>query len=348
MRVGGEERVIAAEDAGRYRDGLGVMPPAGLPDAFLEAVPDALRSIVARYARTTGPFHTAEPAGRYGLDRAALEAPLAALESEGALVRGELRPGGSGREWCDAEVVRRLRRASLATLRREIEPADPRALGRFLPDWQRVDRPGGARGADALREALGSLQGLALPPAQWEGEVFPRRVADYGPACAGRAGRAGRDRVGGRRAPAAWAAAGWRIYFREDAPLLGPAARRPGARGPGGRRAARRAGGRGELLGRPAGGGRGAARGGVHRPLGAGLGRARSPTTSGCPCGRPGACPPSRGRAPGRAAAWGAAGARRRRSRAAGRWPSACSPTPPRPTSAAGPWPSCWWSATAC
>ncbi len=221
VRVGGEERVIAAEDAGRYRDGLGVMPPAGLPDAFLEDVPGALQSIVARYARARGPFHITEPAGRYGLDRAALEAPLAALESEGALVRGELRPGGSGREWCDAEVVRRLRRASLATLRREIEPADPRALGRFLPDWQRVDRPGGARGADALREALGSLQGLALPAAQWEGEVFPRRVADYGPAWLDElAARgeivwvgAGAGGVGGGRVA---------IYFREDAPLLGP------------------------------------------------------------------------------------------------------------------------------
>ncbi len=221
VRLGGEQRVIAAEDAGRYRDGLGVMPPAGLPDAFLEDVPGALRSIVARYARARGPFHITEPAARYDLDRAALEAPLASLESEGAIVRGELRPGGSGREWCDAEVVRRLRRASLATLRREIEPADPRALGRFLPDWQRVDRPGGARGADALREALGTLQGLALPAAQWEGEVFPRRVADYGPAWLDElAARgeivwvgAGAGGVGGGRVA---------IYFREDAPLLGP------------------------------------------------------------------------------------------------------------------------------
>ncbi len=221
VRVGGEERLIAAEDAGRYRDGLGVMPPAGLPDAFLEDVPGALRSLIARYARGRGPFHISEPAARYALEAGALEAPLAALESEGVLVRGELRPGGTGREWCDAEVVRRLRRASLAALRREIEPADPRALGRFLPDWQRVDRPGGARGADALREALGTLQGLALPAAQWEAEVFPRRVADYGPAWLDElAARgeivwvgAGAGGVGGGRVA---------IYFREDAPLLGP------------------------------------------------------------------------------------------------------------------------------
>ena len=190
----------------------------------------------------------------------------------GALVRGELRPGGSGREWCDAEVVRRLRRASLAALRREIEPADPRALGRFLPDWQRVDRPGAARGVDGLRDALAPLQGLALPAAQWEGEVLPRRLADYGPARLDElAARgeivwvgAGAGGVGGGRVA---------IYFREDAAPARPAARRPGAPRARRRRAPGGAGRRGELLGRPAGGRGGAPRGGVHRALGDGLGR---------------------------------------------------------------------------
>ncbi len=231
IRLGGEERVIAAEDAGRYRDGLGAMPPSGVPGAFLETVPDALRGIVARYARTHGPFHAAEPAGRYGLPAGALEASLAALEATGSLVLGELRPGGSGREWCDAEVVRRLRRASLAALRREIEPADPGALGRFLPDWQRVDRPGGTHGVEALRDALANLQGLALPPAQWEAEVFPRRVAGYGPAALDElAARgevvwvgAGAGGVGGGRVA---------LYFREDAPLLGPPPADPPPEGP--------------------------------------------------------------------------------------------------------------------
>ncbi len=230
IHLGGEERVIAAEDAGRYRDGLGAMPPSGLPAAFLETVPDALRSLVARYARTHGPFHAAEPAGRYGLPAGALEPPLAALEAAGALVLGELRPGGSGREWCDAEVVRRLRRASLAALRREIEPAEPRALGRFLPDWQRVDRPGGTSGVEALRDALTTLQGLALPPAQWEAEVFPRRVAGYAPAHLDElAARgevvwvgAGAGGVGGGRVA---------LFFREDAALLGPPPADPGPEG---------------------------------------------------------------------------------------------------------------------
>jgi ATP-dependent Lhr-like helicase len=207
------------------------MPPNGVPEAFLEPVPGALRSLVARYARSHGPFHAAEPAGRYALEPRAVEPQLAALEADGTLVRGELRPGGSGREWCDAEVVRRLRRASLAALRREIEPADPRALGRFLPDWQRVDRPGAARGADALRDALGTLQGLTLPPVQWESEVLPRRLADYGPALLDElAARgevvwagAGAGGVGGGRVA---------IYFREDAPLLGPPPADPPPEGP--------------------------------------------------------------------------------------------------------------------
>jgi ATP-dependent helicase Lhr and Lhr-like helicase len=220
MRIGGEQRVIAAEDAGRYRDGLGGMPPSGLPEAFLETVPDALRTIVARYARSHGPFHAVDVGDRYALPAGVLEAPLATLEADGTLVLGELRPGGSGREWCDAEVVRRLRRASLAALRREIEPAEPRALGRFLPDWQRVDRPGGTHGVEALRDALGALQGLALPPAQWEAEVFPRRVTGYAPAALDElAARgeivwvgAGAGGVGGGRVA---------LYFRDDAPLLG-------------------------------------------------------------------------------------------------------------------------------
>ncbi len=231
MRIGGEERVVAAEDAGRFRDGLGAMPPAGLPDAFLETVPGALSSIVARYARCHGPFHAIDVATRYALPAGAVEPALAALEAGGTLVLGELRPGGSGREWCDAEVVRRLRRASLAALRKEIEPADPRALGRFLPDWQRVDRPGGATGADALRDALATLQGVALPPAQWEAEVLPRRVPGYGPAHLDElAARgevvwvgAGAGGIGGGRVA---------LLFREDAPLIGPPPADPAPEGP--------------------------------------------------------------------------------------------------------------------
>jgi ATP-dependent helicase Lhr and Lhr-like helicase len=219
VRVAGEERWIAAEDAGLYRDALGVPPPAGLPEAFLEPVDDAMLKLVRRYGRTHGPFPTAAPARRYGVD--SLPA-LRELERAGELVRGELLPGGTEREWCDPEVLRRLRRASLAHLRREVEPADRREFARFLPSWQNVDafHPAGA-GADRLREALVPLQGVALTPQVWERDVLPRRLGSYSPSwldelCTGGelvwigAGALGRS--GGRVA----------LYFREDVRLAGP------------------------------------------------------------------------------------------------------------------------------
>jgi ATP-dependent Lhr-like helicase len=215
VRLAGEERLIAAEDAGRYRDALGAMPPGGLPEAFLEGSdPETtLRQLLHRYARGRGPFTTAEAAGRFGLDAATVEQALRALEAEEKLVRGELRPGGTEREWCDPDVLRRIRRASLAALRKEVEPAEQAALGRFLPGWHGIDRRA------SLREALVPLQGLALPVSLWETELLPRRVPDYQPAqldalCA--SGElvwvgAGLDRVA--------------VLFREDAPALGqPAA----------------------------------------------------------------------------------------------------------------------------
>jgi ATP-dependent Lhr-like helicase len=214
VRVAGEERLIAAEDAGRYRDALGVMPPGGLPEAFLEGGPDALRQLVLRFAKGRGPFTTAEAAARFGRDLTEL---LAQLEGEELLVRGELRPGGSEREWCDPDVLRRLRRASLAALRREVEPVEPAALARFLPSWHGIDR------RSSLREALVPLQALALPVGLWESELLPRRVQGYRPEqldslCA--SGElvwvgAGLDRVA--------------LYFRDDAAALGavPAAPAP-------------------------------------------------------------------------------------------------------------------------
>jgi len=221
VRIGGQERVIAADDAGLYRDALGAPPPGGLPAAFLADVPNALGKLVARYARTHGPFTTAELHGRYGLDASAV---LRELERSGKLVQGELRPGGAGREWCDVGVLRRLRRASLAALRKEIEPVDEGALTAFMPSWQGVDRwRAGARGGgvERLREVLVPLQGLALPVAAWERDVLRARCGSYSPAwldslCASGevvwvgAGSLARD--SGRVA----------LYFREDARILGP------------------------------------------------------------------------------------------------------------------------------
>ena len=172
VRVAGEERLIAAEDAGRYRDALGVMPPGGLPEAFLEGGSDSLRQLVLRFAKGRGPFTTGEADEHFGLDLGGL---LHELERADLLVRGELRPGGVEREWCDPDVLRRLRRASLAALRREVEPAEQAALGRFLPAWHGIGRRA------SLREALVPLQGLALPVTLWESEVLPRRVPATSP-----------------------------------------------------------------------------------------------------------------------------------------------------------------------
>jgi ATP-dependent Lhr-like helicase len=231
IRVAGEERWIAAEDAARYRDGIGAVPPTGLPDAFLEPTTDARRGLVGRYARTHGPFTPVEVAARLGIDVAEVTQDLVQLEEIGTLVRGELRPGGAGREWCDADVLRRLRRASLAVARREVEPVDPQVLGRFLPQWHGIGRPHRAPGPDALRDLIVPLQGLALPVAQWETEVFPARLGSYSTtwldqlAGAGEvvwvgAGAMGRD--AGRIA----------LYFRDDAPLLGPPPSDPAPDGP--------------------------------------------------------------------------------------------------------------------
>jgi ATP-dependent Lhr-like helicase len=231
LRVGGEERYVAADEAGLYRDALGAVPPGGLPEAFLEDVPDALRVLVARFARTHGPFTTPEVHARYGVDTSAVLRELELMKGPPTqLVQGELRPGGrrtSEREWCEVEVLRRLRRASLAALRKEIEPADARALAAFLPSWQGIDRHGAGgmtgsfAGVDRLHEILVPLQGLALPVQIWERDVLPRRIGAYSPAwldslCASGelvwvgAGSIGRS--SGRVA----------LYLREDAPLIGP------------------------------------------------------------------------------------------------------------------------------
>ncbi len=218
-RLGGEERWLAAEDAGLYRDALGVVPPGGLPDAFLEDVPGAMLGLLRRYARSHGPFETGEVRERYGVDPGP---GLAELERAGDLVRGELRPNGTRREWCDPDVLRRVRRASLAVLRKEIEPVGQETLARFAPAWQGVDRFAAAgAGVGRLRDVLAPLQGLPLAPEVWEKDVLPRRLGTYSPywldeLCAGgEVVWVGAGPLGARTGRVA-------LYFREDAPLLGP------------------------------------------------------------------------------------------------------------------------------
>jgi ATP-dependent Lhr-like helicase len=213
VKLGPQQALVAAEDAGRYRDALGAMPPSGLPDAFLESSELPLRTLLARFGRGRGPFTTAEAAARFGIEVDVAEPELQALENEERLVRGELRPGGSEREWCDPDVLRRLRRASLAALRKEVEPVEQTAYARFLPSWHGIDRRSG------LREALVPLQALPLPVSLWEADVLPRRVPDYRPELLDQLCATGE---------VVWVGAGLdrvAVYFREDAPLLGaPAA----------------------------------------------------------------------------------------------------------------------------
>ncbi|MEU5945685.1 DEAD/DEAH box helicase [Micromonospora sp. NPDC047465] len=180
VRIAGEERWVGVEDAARLRDALGVALPVGVAEAYLAPVADPLGDLVARYARTHGPFAAATCAARFGLGVAVVEQALRRLAATGRVVSGEFTPDTAGAQWCDAEVLRLLRRRSLAALRREIEPVPPRALAAFLPRWQQVGSS--ARGVEALAAAVEQLQGAAVPASALERLVLPGRVADYSPA----------------------------------------------------------------------------------------------------------------------------------------------------------------------
>lgn len=177
VRIAGEPRLVAVEDAGRVRDALGVPLPPGVPAAFVAKVPDALLDIVRRYARTHGPFTTAEVAKRYGISNATVEPVLQQLVGIGRIVEGGFRPSGVNREWIDVEVLRTIRRRSLARLRKEVEPVEQRTLARLFTRWQGVVQP--RRGLDALLDVIESLQGAALPASLLETEILPARILGY-------------------------------------------------------------------------------------------------------------------------------------------------------------------------
>ena len=175
----GSERWAIIEDAARLRDALGTPLPIGIPSAFVEPVDDPLGDLVSRFARTHVPFTVAAVADRLGLGTAVVLTSLRALAGQRRVVEGEFRPGASGSEWCDVEVLRRLRSRSLAALRHEVEPVDAATLGRFLPSWQHVAEP--LRGVDGLAAVIDQLAGVALPASAWESLVLPARVKDYSP-----------------------------------------------------------------------------------------------------------------------------------------------------------------------
>ncbi len=187
VRIAGEERWAAIEDAGRLRDALGVPLPVGVPEAFTEPVVDPLGDLMARYARTHAPFSARQPAEHFGLGVAVCVTVLERLAADRRVIRGAFRPDGSGDEWCDARVLRRLRRRTVAALRQQAEPVGPTALARMLPLWQSVGQPGERpdrrmRGVDGVLRAVEQLAGVPVPASALERLVLPSRVSDYQPA----------------------------------------------------------------------------------------------------------------------------------------------------------------------
>ena len=284
------------EDAGRVRDALGVALPVGVPEAFTEPVADPLGDLLTRYARTHGPFPAAEAAARFGLGVAVVTGVLDRMAGAGRLVRGELRPGGTHTEYCDADVLRRLRRASLAKLRAEVEPVEPAALGRFLPSWHGVgSRLRSAPTADDVLSVVEQLAGAPLPASALESLILPSRLPGYSPALLDELTAAGEVTWSGCGALAG--GDGWIALAPTDvADLLLP---ERGGVGPGLAAARRRPVrvGRWRAVLPPAGG-----------PRGAVLldGGAEAPTDAGCRCGAVG---PGVGRAGHQRHAGAAAGA---------------------------------------
>ncbi|MFC6152266.1 ATP-dependent helicase [Nocardioides yefusunii] len=185
VRMAGREVFTTVEDVTRLRDGLGVPVPMGVPTTFTQEVTeDPVGDLVARHARTHGPFVPADVATRFGLGESVVRQAVERLTARGRLVEGEFRPGAHGQEWCDAEVLRRLRRRSLAKLRKEVEPVPPAALGRFLPAWQKVTaaspgRKGGVHGIDGVMAVVDQLAGCPVPASALEPLVLAARVRDY-------------------------------------------------------------------------------------------------------------------------------------------------------------------------
>ncbi|MEU4498517.1 ATP-dependent helicase [Streptomyces sp. NPDC023998] len=220
VRIAGGDHWAAIEDAGRLRDALGTALPVGVPEAFTEPVKDPLGDLLARFARTHGPFTSTQAAARFGLGVAVTEGALQRLAANGRVVQGEFHPSGIGQEWCDATVLRRLRRRSLAALRQELEPVPPAALASFLPQWQHLSS-NSLRGIDGLARAVEQLQGAAVPASALEKLILPSRVSGYAPGMLDELTTTGE---------VVWAGAGslpgkdgWiSLYLADAAPLLLP------------------------------------------------------------------------------------------------------------------------------
>lgn len=217
---------VAIEDIGRLRDGLGVAVPPGIPAGFTEPVTDPLGELLGRFARARGPFTTGQAAVRFGLGVRVAADTLGRLAADGRVVRGEFTdfPDSPGEQWCDTEVLRILRRRSLAALRSAIEPVSTAAYGRFLPAWQQVGSPGvaAASGVDGLAEVIAQLAGVPLPASAVEPLIFGQRIADYSPAMLDELLASGEVLWSGAGAPAgsAPAADGWISFHLADSATL--------------------------------------------------------------------------------------------------------------------------------
>lgn len=179
VRIAGRDHVAAIEDAGRLRDALGTAIPAGVPDAYLDIVADPLGDLVSRYGRTHGPFTVTEIAEAFDIGVAIAAQALTSLADRGRLVSGGFRPDHRGSEWCDVDVLRQIRRRTVAALRHEIEPVAATTLATYLPKWQGFNDH---RGADGLLRVIEQLAGVSLPASQLESAILPARVRDYAPA----------------------------------------------------------------------------------------------------------------------------------------------------------------------
>jgi len=217
MRIVGEKRWVAIEDVAVYRDALGAVPPAGLPQVFLEHTIDPVGRLVERYARTHGPFKLADVAAAFALPEGQVLPVLTLLHVKGTLEHGEMRPGGAGMEWCHTDVLRLARRRTLAKLRGEVAAVDPEVLGRFLPAWHGIGST--RKGTGRLIEVVTQLEGLPIPWSDLEEQVLPARVKDYHPGLL--------DELGAR-GEIAWVGMGplgpkdgkVALYRRERLPLL--------------------------------------------------------------------------------------------------------------------------------
>ncbi|WP_329023919.1 DEAD/DEAH box helicase [Streptomyces sp. NBC_00690] len=232
VRIAGADHWAAIEDAGRLRDALGTALPVGVPEAFTEPVKDPLGDLLARFARTNGPFTSVQAAARFGLGTAVTDGALQRLAAGGRIVHGEFRPpmgdhpaadspaSATGMEWCDATVLRRLRRRSLAALRQELEPVPPASLAAFLPPWQHIGARD-LRGIDGLARAIEQIQGASVPASALEKLILPSRVQGYAPTLLDELTTTGEVLWAG--AGALPGKDGWlSLYLADTAPLLLP------------------------------------------------------------------------------------------------------------------------------